>query len=120
MAKISNAYTPLEIELVRGSTETIRLNVKEALPSTAWMDLTGSTVIFRAASKSDSIRKEIVSFNLHEGVACGVSITLTAAETRKLSSKPWDWECEYRISGAETVFAGGTITGIGGTNDDII
>jgi hypothetical protein len=61
MAKISNAYTPLEIELVRGSTETIRLNVKEALPSTAWMDLTGSTVIFRAASKSDSIRKEIVS-----------------------------------------------------------
>lgn len=119
MATISNAYTPQGIELVRGGTATIRLNVKEPLPSTAWKDLTGSTVIFRMLKGSTYVRKEIISFALHETVPCGVNISLSAAETRLLSSKPWDWECEYRDGGEEIVFAGGTIIGIGGVNDDI-
>lgn len=117
MVKISNAYAPQEIELVRGGTAQIRLLVKDQEQN--WLDLTNKTVVFRAAYLDRaSIRKQISVFAEHESVPCVVEILLSASETRLLSSQKWSWECEYRDGIVEIVFAGGTLVGVGGTNDD--
>lgn len=114
---LSNAYTPQTIELVRGSTVTVRIRALEPAPSTAFKDLTGATVIFRAVGNGETIEKTITSFATHEAVACAVDVVFSASDTRKINL-PMTWEAEYRLSGQEIVFAGGKLTGTGGANSD--
>ena len=116
---LSNAYEPVDFILVRGGDVTIYIDFKQPKPSDAYQDMSGRTVIFRAARKGiQPIQRTITSFITVEGLARRAAITLTRAELRRLSDDPTPWEIEDRNGGNEIPVLGGNLYGTGGVNPD--
>ncbi len=114
MTKVSNVYTAVDIEVVRGGVPNPPLTIRATDAAGIAKDMTGRTVTFRAIGGGHTIEKTISSFTDIDGVACGIVILLTEADTRGITY-PMDWEIE---DDEHVVFGGGKLIGAGGANRD--
>lgn len=116
MTKVSNVYTAVDIEVVRGGVTDPPITIRALDAAGAPKDMTGRTVTFRATSSGGAfvIAKTISSFATIDGVACGIEIELTEADTRGIAYA-MTWEAQ---DDAGIVFAGGKLTAKGGANSD--
>jgi hypothetical protein len=87
------------------------------------VDLTGSTVIFRAVYPfgAGTLRKSTADAGLVMRAALGeVDLTLTPEETRAMPlGAVTTYDIEHRVLGVQTTLAVGTITVLKGDNDDV-
>lgn len=101
----------------RGNTRTITFRFKNADGSA--LDLSGSTLEFRAVNASDV---EIVKRNMTIAAPASgeASIALTASETTAFTSGARNrYEVERRISSSEETLIYGNITAEGGINTNV-
>lgn len=104
------------IEVWKGNTlsRTFRFKVDETTP----LDLTGSTLVFRALwSGGNEIRKNLTVATPVNGEAV---LDLSVVETRSLpNGAVAKYEIERRMGGAQTTLLYGTLVATEWVNDDV-
>ena len=116
MTKVSNVYTAVDIEVVRGGVTDPPITIRALDAAGAPKNMTGRAVTFRATSGGGGfvIEKTISDFATLDGVACGIEIVLTEADTRGIAfAMTWEAQDDNGV-----VFAGGKLTAKGGANSD--
>lgn len=108
------------ITVQRGNTETLAFRLKDS--EEAAFDLTGSVLIFRAATRTGDI---VIRKDTDDGIAVDdptsgeFTVALTPEETRSVpEGSLMNYELERRIDGNERTLVMGRLIGRGGVNDD--
>jgi hypothetical protein len=106
-----------QLEVWRGNTFSQMFRfVTVSNGVTTPVDLTGSTIVFRAAWSAGSINKDLTITSASQGQA---TLALTVEETRLLpSGASADYEIERRIGGNQTTELFGKLIVAGGINND--
>ncbi|WP_424363609.1 hypothetical protein [Methylocystis parvus] len=111
-----------DIEIVAGNSKTIPITFYEDAAKVNPLDLTGSTIIFRAVWDGGSLSKSSPSsgITISDPTTGAISIALTVANSRALpEGKVAKYEIERRIGGAETTLLLGYLNVVNwGANDD--
>ena len=109
------AHTPAnyDMSLWKGNHESLSFHFADGSND---FDLTGSTLIWRAAWSGGSLEQEM---DIEAGTGGNATLSLTFTQTRTLSTtKATSYEIERRIEGEETTLVSGCITVMDGINDD--
>lgn len=111
-----------DLNVWKGNTFDLKFSVKTRVNKVLVpVDLTGSTLVFRAAWESGSIRKVSgdADFSITNAVDGQVSLTLSHTETRQLpKDQTVRYEIERRIDGAQKTVLFGIVKVSEWVNDD--